>query len=257
MRRGERDFSSRANPLRARIVPVVRFAGLMLVCVVSAQAQEAPRHGGPSFIRVHGQATITVQPDEAEFDIGVVTQVKTAKAATDQNAGQPQALIHQLHSAFPSANIKSINFSVNPIYRYPQGGAPVTAAYTANNTVHLSLNSVSGLQNVIEIAIESGAKSINRLNFTLHNEDQARDRVLAEAAGQAQAEAEALAASLKLNLGRLLSVEESQPVIVSPPRVLSFERLQSANLEPISPGMIDVHADVDLTYEIERVPPAH
>jgi hypothetical protein len=48
---------------------------------------------------------------------------------------------------------------------------------------------------------------------------------------------------------RLLTVEEGQPVIVSPPRVISFEKLQSTNLAPVSPGTIDVHADVDLTYE--------
>jgi len=30
----------------------------------------------------------------------------------------------------------------------------------------------------------------------------------------------------------------------------SFEKLQSTNLAPISAGAIDVHADVDLTYEL-------
>jgi len=59
-----------------------------------------------------------------------------------------------------------------------------------------------------------------------------------------------LAASLNLKLERLVSVEEGQPVIVSPPREITFEKLQSTNLAPISPGTIDVHADVDLTYEI-------
>jgi hypothetical protein len=48
---------------------------------------------------------------------------------------------------------------------------------------------------------------------------------------------------------KLISVEEGQPVILSPPREISFAKLQSTNLEPISPGTIDVHADVDLTYQ--------
>jgi uncharacterized protein YggE len=86
--------------------------------------------------------------------------------------------------------------------------------------------------------------------LSLRNENSARALALAGAANQAQTGAEALATSLKLKLGRLLTVEEGQPVVVSPPREVSFEKLQSTNLAVISAGTIDVHADVDLTYEI-------
>jgi uncharacterized protein YggE len=144
----------------------------------------------------------------------------------------------------------TINFSVNPNYRYPAEGPPVIAGYTASNTVRLLLDDTSKLQSVIDIAITSGANSINRLAFTLHNDNPVRAQALAEAASQARAGAQALAASMKIKLGRLLSVEEGQPVIVSPPREISFEKLQSTAVSPISPGTIDVHADVNVTYEI-------
>jgi hypothetical protein len=39
-------------------------------------------------------------------------------------------------------------------------------------------------------------------------------------------------------------------VVVSPSREVSFEKLQSTNLSPISAGAINAHADVDLTYEL-------
>jgi uncharacterized protein YggE len=53
-----------------------------------------------------------------------------------------------------------------------------------------------------------------------------------------------------MKLGRLIRVEEGQPVVVSPARQISFGRAQSTDVTPISPGRIDVHADVNLTYEI-------
>jgi len=228
----------------------MRLASVFLVLwSVAAMAQQKPQQIVSS-VKVHGQATVSVEPDQAQFDIGIVTQAATAKAAADQNATQSDALVHELHSAFPSAVIKTINFSVNPNYRYPQDSAPTIAGYTANNTVRLLLGDISQIQKVIDIAIKSGANSINRLIFTVRNENAARARALAEAASQAQAGAEALAASLKLKLQRLLTVEEEQPVVVSPPREISFEKLQSTNLAPITPGMMDFHADVDLTYEI-------
>lgn len=229
---------------------LLRFVAISLACVTVMQAQETPQRSGPASVRVHGQATLSVEPDQVQFDIGVVTQATTPKAAADQNATQSNALVQELNAAFPSASVKGINFSVNPNYQYPRDGAPTIAGYTASNTVRLLLNDISRLQTVIDIAIKSGANSINRLTFTLRNENSVRARALAGAANQAQAGAEALATSLKLRLGRLLTVEEGQPVVVSAPREVSFEKLQSTNLTPILAGPIDVHADVDLTYEV-------
>jgi hypothetical protein len=217
------------------------------------QSQELTQRDRTASVRVHGQANLAVEPEQAQFDIGVVTQAATAKAAADQNTIQSDALVKQLTTAFPSANIKSINFSVNPNYQYPRDAPPTIAGYTASNTVRLILDDISKLQTVIDIAIRSGANSINRLTFSLHNENTARAKALGEAANQAQAAAEALAASLNLKLGRLLTVVEGQPVVVSPPRDFSFENLQSTNLAPVAVGAIDVHADVELTYELVSV----
>jgi uncharacterized protein YggE len=229
--------------------PLLRFTALSLAGALMMQAQ-MPETGRPPSLRVHGQAVLSAEPDQAQFDIGVVTQATSAKAAADQNDSRSNALIQELRAAFPSAGIKGINFSVNPNYQYPPESAPTIAGYTASNTVRLVLNDISKLQTVIDIAIKSGANSINRLTFTVRNEDSVRAQALAGAAHQAQAGAAALANSLQLKLGRLLTVEEGQPVFISPPRQINFEKLQSTNLAPISPGTIDVHADVDLVYEV-------
>jgi uncharacterized protein YggE len=236
--------------LGARTNTVLGFLALSLACGAVTQAQETTKPSGPATVRVHGQATLSVEPDQVEFDIGVVTQATTPKVATDQNASQSDALVQQLNAAFPSASVKGINFSVNPNYEYPRDGAPRIAGYTASNTVRLLLNDISSLQTVIDIAIKSGASSINRLTFALRNESAVRAQALAGAANQALGGAKALAAALNLRLGRLLTVEEGQPVVVSAPREISFEKIQSTNLTPISAGTIDVHADVDLTYEL-------
>jgi len=185
---------------------------LLLLCAAASSAQE--RQVVP-LVRVHGEATVSVAPDQAQFDIGVVTQASTAKAAANQNATQSDILVKQLTAGFPSAVIKTVNYSVNPNYRYPQNGAPIISGYTANNTVRILLNDLSRVQTVMDIAIKSGANSINRLQFSLQNENAARAKALGEAATQAKAGAEALASSLKLKLTRLLAVEEGQPVVVS------------------------------------------
>ena len=229
----------------------MRFVPIFLFGLSVMQGQDAIRAVEPPSIRVHGEATVSAEPDQAQFDIGVITQAETAKAATDQNSSQANALVQQLRTVLPSGDIKTVNLSVNPNYRYPKEGGPATiTGYTANNTVRLLLNDISILQKVVDIATKSGASSINRLTFMVRDEKAIRARALGNAASQAQSGAEALADSLKLKLGRLLRVEEGQPVIISPPREISFGKAQSTDITPISPGKIDVHADVNLTYEI-------
>ncbi len=229
---------------------LVQLGALFLILGPIMQAQGTAQRAGPATVRVHGQATLSVEPDQVQFDIGVVTQASTPKAASDQNASQSNALVQQLNAAFPSASVKGINFSVNPNYEYPRDAAPRIAGYTANNTVRLLLNDISTLQTVIDIAIKSGATSINRVTFSLRNENAVRAQALAGAANQALDGAKSLAAALNLRLGRLLTVEEGQPVLVSAPQEISFEKIQSTSLAPISAGTIDAHADVDLTYEL-------
>src|SRR5690242_2714388 len=142
------------------------FGVLFLFCAAALSAEEKPV---TPLIKVHGEATVSVAPDQAQFDIGVVAQASAAKAAADQNAKQSDTLVKQLTAMFPSAVINTVNYSVNPNYRYPPNGAPVISGYTANNTVRILLNDISRVQTVMDIAIKAGANSINRLQFSLQN----------------------------------------------------------------------------------------
>jgi uncharacterized protein YggE len=60
---------------------------------------------------------------------------------------------------------------------------------------------------------------------------------------------------MRVKLGRVLSVEEEQPVIVAPGRQVELAAsVKSGGAEPpmIEPGTIEVHASVRLTIEITQ-----
>ncbi len=55
-----------------------------------------------------------MEPDQAQFDIGVVNQASTAKGVTDHNTSRSSALVRELRATFPEASIKDVTFSLNP-----------------------------------------------------------------------------------------------------------------------------------------------
>jgi uncharacterized protein YggE len=225
---------------------LVFLSGLVLM-----QAQDITSAAAPPSIRVHGEGTVSAEPDQAQLDISVENQAATAKAAMDENATKTNAVIEQLRSLVPRNDIKTVNLSVNPNYNYPKdGSAPKITGYTANNTVRLMVNDLSQLSKAIDGATNSGANGISRLSFALKNEEAVRAKAIADAARQAESAAEALSGALKLKLGRLLRAEEGQPAIISPTPPMAFARAEKAVATPVSPGMIEVRADVNLTYEI-------
>jgi uncharacterized protein YggE len=227
---------------------------LLLFCAALAvAAQQVVTPPAVPYIRVHGDAAISAQPDRVQMDIGVISQGATSQAATDLNAKQSNAVVEQLRALVPAADIKTINFSVNPNYQFPKGGgAPVVLGYTANNTVRIEIDDISMIRKVIDAATKSGASNVNRLNFMLRDAAAVRAEALGKAAAQARAGAEALAASLKLKLGRVLRLEEEQPVVVSPGRQieLSTAKSQPLQMSAIEPGNIDIHANVSVTFEL-------
>ncbi len=228
---------------------------LAVCCFPCLLAQEYSVPPAVPFVRVHGDSTVSAQPDRAQLDIGVVTQDPTAKGASDLNARQSSAVIDQMRALVPASNIKTVNFSVNPNYRYPQGGGtPTILGYTANNTVRIQIDDLSSLGKLIDIATKSGANNVNRLNFMLKDEAKARALALGQAAEQARAGAEALASAMKEKLGTVLRVEEGQPVVVSPLRQIELSMAKSgpSATTPVEPGNIEIHASVTVTFELTR-----
>ncbi len=205
-------------------------------------------------IRVTGEADISVKPDQAQIEIAVVTQARTAQAAAADNARRLNTVLADLRNGLSSsAEIKTTGYSVNPDYRYPkEGGSPTITGYTATNIIQVNVNDLSLVGKAIDTATQSGANKIQRLRFTLKDERAAQTRALREAAVKAREKAEAIAAALNVKVSRILFIEEGGMTVT--PRLLQ----QSAELRagvaaaptPIEPGDVKVRSTVVLTVEI-------
>ena len=214
--------------------------------------QEPPDRINRPSIRVTGDAIVTVKPDQAEINIGVVTQAQTAQVAAAQNAQKQDVVISQLRKAMGAgADIKTISYSLSPNYRYPkEGGQPTIIGYTASNIVQVKTGKLDEVGKVIDLATESGANNIQSLRFILKDEASARTQALGEASNKARAKADAIASALGLKIQRILRVEESGPMVQ--PTVAFADAIRAQGQTPIEAGSIDVRASVTLTVEIAQ-----
>ncbi|HWB95456.1 MAG TPA: SIMPL domain-containing protein [Bryobacteraceae bacterium] len=236
--------------MRSGLTTVLLLTAAALFCERAARAQEPhPAGPRPSSIRTLGEATVSAKPDHATLDIGVVTQAANAEAAGSQNATQVSAVVSRLKSLGPAAEIKTVNYAISPNYRYPkEGGQPSIAGYTASNTVQFSTGDLRLVAKAIDLATQSGANNIQRLQFQLKNAQAVRDQALREAATQARKDADALASALGLKIVRVLSVEETSSGRPQPMRAMAAMAKEAT---PIESGTIDVSASITLTVQVE------
>lgn len=242
--------------IQSNIVRALMLFMALAALYVDGHAQQTGDRADRSSIRVTGEAVVTVKPDQAIIDIGVVTQAATAQAAATQNAQKTDAVIAELKRVLgANADVKTISYSLSPNYRYPRdGGQPTIAGYNASNTVQVKINDLGQVGKVIDVATQSGANNINALRFTIRDEQTPRTQALQEAAVKARSKAQALAATLGLRVQRILHVEEgghiSQPIIPLNGRVMA-EMAQNAPT-PIEAGTIEIRATVTMLVEINQ-----
>ena len=165
-------------------------------------------------ITVTGEATISAEPDQAQIDIGVVTQARTAPEASKENAERVTRVLAELKKLLGKADeIKTSGYSLTPNYRYPQGGKPEIVGYNASNTVRIKTTNLDLVGRLIDSAMQAGANNVNRLMFTLKDEQGAQLEALRAASAKAKTKAEAIAASLGLKIVKIASITEGERAV--------------------------------------------
>lgn len=227
---------------------------MLMIFAGVASAQPTERRPQPPSVTAQGEAVITAEPDQAQIDIGVVTQARNALDAAKENAEKLARVTGEIKKFLGKGDeVKTANYSLNPNYRYPQGGKPEIVGYTATNVLHVKTGALESVGKLIDAAMRSGANTIQRLLFTLKDEHSAQLHALRLASTRAQAKAEAMANALGLKIVKVLSVTENErgvrPIIMPQPRVTQMETAAAAPT-PVEPGTIEVRSSVTLTAEV-------
>jgi len=101
--------------------------------------------------------------------------------------------------------------------------------------------------------MQAGANNVNRLVFTLIDEQSAQLEALRAASLKARTKADAIAAALGLKIVRITSITEGERSIQPVFRQVTAMRAEAAPAQtPVEPGTVDVHSTVSMTVEVAQ-----
>ncbi len=218
---------------------------------VIAVAAMAPLPAGAAekldrLVTVTGEATVTAAPDAAVIRVGVSSQGKTARAASDANAKEMTAVLAAINqSGVADRDVQTSWLSLQPQYDPSKAGAARLIGFQANNQVTVKIRDIGKLPAVLDRAIAAGANEMSGIEFVVSEQSKLLDKARAAAIADAYRKAELYANAAGMKVGRVAAIAEEGSAPPSP-----VFRTMRAAASPIAPGEQTLRAVVTVSYEL-------
>ncbi len=230
--------------IRSLLVAISIFAPL----TAQSQASGAPEQ--PPQIVVSSRGEVKVTPDRATVQMSVQTRGPTAAGAATENATKQKAVLDALRRlGLSNDQLSTINFQVNPEYRYEQNKEPAIIGYVVTNTILAEVRQISQTGAVIDAGLANGSNMISSLDFHASNVEGARRTAIASAIQKARADAEAAARAAGGSLGTLLELNIGAYYPPGPrPMMMRASKEAMAADTPMNPGQESVTVEVSTRW---------
>ncbi len=223
----------------------VTCAFLIAAALAPWSAQAAERVD--KLLTVIGEGTVAAAPDSAVIRLGVSSQGKTARAASDANAREMTVVLAAIkESGVADRDIQTTSLSLQPQYDPSKTGAARLIGFQANNQVTVKIRDVGRLPTVLDRAIAGGANEMSGIEFVVSEQGKLLDKARTEAIADARRKAELYAAAAGMKVGRVMAISEEGSA--PPPR--AFQALRAGAATPIAPGEQTLRAVVTVSYEL-------
>ncbi len=207
-------------------------------------------------IRLEGEGKVSVKPDIAMTTMGVTTEAATVAEAQTKNTETVNNLISRIKQiGIDAADIQTKDYSVYPVYNYPEGGSPVLRGYTISQNVEVKIRNLEKANQVIALAGEVGATNVNGLQFTVDDKDAYLDEARMEALKKVSEKASTLSGMLGLDLASIVSYDEyemsANPYMYAERSYAAMDSMGGGAAPQIEVGTEDIVLRVGVTFELK------
>lgn len=232
--------------------------GVVLIALILAAGQfvgdEAQR-----VISVSGTASVSVMPDKADIFVKIASLEDRAADAQRVNAESTTRVIAALEKAgVTEEDIETSSFRLYPKQKWDEDEETYEiVGYEVIHILKVETLNVKEVGDVVDKAVEAGADGVDSVSFSLTKEryKDVTAQALEAASLDAQNKSKAISERLDVRVGKISRISESNLFYETYeyyPRDAEIEYAVAAPepATPISPGEVEVRANIELVYEI-------
>lgn len=233
---------------------LILVVSLMGISFAKTDVNEVTDVTSENSITVSGQGIVYTKPDVGYVNVGVEIQRLTAKEASEENA----KIMNQIVSALLKLGVKeddltTLDYSIQPVYNYPEKEAPVLVGYMVRNNLSIKITKklangdldTGFLSEVLDAATSNGANVISGLSFDISNKDELKLEAIKLAMEDAKKKAEA---ALEVVDEKIKGVAEINISDVYYPVYRDVKNITSEMQTPIFTGTESVQVTVNVKF---------
>ncbi|MGE5426086.1 MAG: SIMPL domain-containing protein [Bacillota bacterium] len=233
---------------------ILAIAGVAVVAMVLDKRSDSEDR-----FSVSGSGTVYAKADIANISVGLKTEAKkTAAEATAESTRKMDAVINALKAlGIEEKDIKTSNYSLQPIYDWLEGRGQVLRGYEVNQNVDVKVRDLAKIGDVIAKTTEQGANQIGGVNFTIDDEFELKNQARELAIQKAKEKASLIAQQAGMELGEVKGVLESSDMPVvnlmysNARKEMAADTAMNQAAPNIQVGQNEIRAEVTLIYDVK------
>jgi len=237
---------------------------ILLLYAVAAQAEPVSKPNDKQIFSVTANAEIFVKPDRMHVTFGVSDRSKDLLSAKDRmNEILKKAISFCRANGIQEKSIRTSQICIRPEYRYDDEKTKnLLRYYELTQTFTVTLENPDTYEPLLYGLLNMGINKVENVSFTTSELRKYKDEARLAAVKAAQEKAKLLTDAVGIKLGKVINIQEGQPVGYQPYNRLSQNTVLEANANAYgygreSPegsfalGTIPVRAEVTVMYELE------
>lgn len=203
-------------------------------------------------VTVPGIGRLTVEPDLATVQLGVVITRPTATSAREAAAATMTSIIDAVTATgVERRDLRTSLVGLGPITDYSPERGPRVTGYQLTNTVEVTVRDLASTGAVIDAGLSAGASTLDGLEFELEDRTAAEGRARRAAVEDAWSRAATLAEAAGVSLGPVVGiVEGTRPAPMFEHGGIAGMALKGAADTPIEAGTQEIVISVIVTFLI-------
>jgi uncharacterized protein YggE len=223
---------------------------LLVVALAGAPAlaDEAPKRT----ISLSATGAVRTPPDKVDISTGVTSQADTAKEALAKNTEAMSQVVAALKAGgIDPKDIQTTNFSVSALYEdRKENRSPTIIGYQVTNSVRITVHDIGKLGDILDKVVTLGANDVGSIEFGVDEVEALKDKARQLAMANAIANAKLYAEAAGVKLGKILTINEDQGVVVAR-YAAAAPAMEMAKAVPIEAGTATVEVRVHVSFELE------